>query len=220
MLSSRYIHLHEALGLGPLWLKRGARVQGKSTVEDTARPATPATPAPPTTTPGKNTVQAMIVRLAAEKKAKTAPEPPPVPVTSDTSTHIAVRTIYAVTGDTLWLTLRPSLNAAAHEIDTGEFGRLLKQLIRSSGNPPAQWHSLPDNSNDLNTSCLQLLAEHPIRRLVFLGEDIDPALNISTHAPDHVRTLALSHPARLLRQTALKKSTWRALAAFFFGEEA
>ena len=25
MLSSRYLHLHEALGLGPMWLKRGAK---------------------------------------------------------------------------------------------------------------------------------------------------------------------------------------------------
>ena len=26
MLSSRYLHLHEALGLGPMWLLRGAHV--------------------------------------------------------------------------------------------------------------------------------------------------------------------------------------------------
>ena len=25
MLESRYLHLHEALGLGPMWLKQGAR---------------------------------------------------------------------------------------------------------------------------------------------------------------------------------------------------
>ena len=26
MLSSRYLHLHEALGLGPMWLQQGAQV--------------------------------------------------------------------------------------------------------------------------------------------------------------------------------------------------
>ena len=26
MLESRYLHLHEALGLGPMWLKQGARL--------------------------------------------------------------------------------------------------------------------------------------------------------------------------------------------------
>ena len=41
MLSSRYLHLHEALGLGPMWFKRGAKVL------PAAEPAPAAMPAPP-----------------------------------------------------------------------------------------------------------------------------------------------------------------------------
>ena len=32
MLSARYLHLHEALGLGPMWLKRGAVVLPSATL--------------------------------------------------------------------------------------------------------------------------------------------------------------------------------------------
>ena len=46
MLSSRYLHLHEALGLGPMWLKQGAKVLSAAPAASAPKAATqPAQPA-------------------------------------------------------------------------------------------------------------------------------------------------------------------------------
>lgn len=44
MLSSRYLHLHEALGLGPMWLKRGAKFVPATPAAPEAAAPEPATP--------------------------------------------------------------------------------------------------------------------------------------------------------------------------------
>ncbi len=67
MLSSRYLHLHEALGLGPMWLNRGAKVLPAETA---AAPAPQAAPQPPPQTaaapqPAARTPAAATARLAA-----------------------------------------------------------------------------------------------------------------------------------------------------------
>ena len=53
MLSSRYLHLHEALDLGPMWLKRGAKLvaadaenKGQTAVQTASVPQTAATERP------------------------------------------------------------------------------------------------------------------------------------------------------------------------------
>lgn len=56
MLSSRYLYLHEALGLGPMWLNRDAKVLATPPAERTAAPvaapkAPPASVAPAAETP-------------------------------------------------------------------------------------------------------------------------------------------------------------------------
>ena len=48
MLSSRYLHLHQALGLGPMWLKRGAKILPAAT------PNLPANAAPAPERPSEN----------------------------------------------------------------------------------------------------------------------------------------------------------------------
>ncbi|OSI14213.1 hypothetical protein BWD09_11015, partial [Neisseria dentiae] len=67
MLSSRYLHLHEALGLGPMWLNRGAKVLPAETAAAHAPQAAPQTP-PQTTAalqPAARTPAAATARLAA-----------------------------------------------------------------------------------------------------------------------------------------------------------
>lgn len=74
MLSSRYLHLHQALGLGPMWLKRGASV----------RPAGTAAPTAAAPVAVKNPPAATAIPPAALSPAGTAPAasahtaPPPV----------------------------------------------------------------------------------------------------------------------------------------------
>ncbi|MDO4227031.1 uracil-DNA glycosylase family protein [Neisseria sp.] len=61
MLSSRYLHLHEALGLGPMWLNRGAKVLPAGTAA--AHAPQPAPQTPPQT--AARTQAAATARLAA-----------------------------------------------------------------------------------------------------------------------------------------------------------
>lgn len=60
MLDGRYVHLHEALGLGPMWLQQNAKITGRLP-EKTAAPPRPrlnvpaaATPTPPPAAPVSN----------------------------------------------------------------------------------------------------------------------------------------------------------------------
>lgn len=55
MLSSRYIHLHEALGLGPMWLLRGAKVLPSNHKEAAQEAVKPLATAKPTSTPLSST---------------------------------------------------------------------------------------------------------------------------------------------------------------------
>lgn len=79
MLSSRYLHLHEALGLGPMWLKQGAKVLP-------AHPAAPARapqPAPeaappranPHDTPARLAAMSAVGRTAAPNVSDTPARP-------------------------------------------------------------------------------------------------------------------------------------------------
>lgn len=67
MLSSRYLHLHEALGLGPMWLNRGAKVLPAETAAAHAPQAAPQTPPQATAAPqpAARTQAAATARLAA-----------------------------------------------------------------------------------------------------------------------------------------------------------
>ena len=53
MLSSRYLHLHQALGLGPMWLKRGAKILPAATPNPPAD-GLPANAAPDPERPSEN----------------------------------------------------------------------------------------------------------------------------------------------------------------------
>ena len=53
MLSSRYLHLHQALGLGPMWLKRGAKILPAATPNPPAD-GLPANAAPAPERPSEN----------------------------------------------------------------------------------------------------------------------------------------------------------------------
>lgn len=64
MLSSRYLHLHEALGLGPMWLNRNAKIIH-------AAPQAAAAPVRPKTI-AADTAQAVRTLSAGAHQARTA----------------------------------------------------------------------------------------------------------------------------------------------------
>ena len=66
MLSSRYLHLHEALGLGPMWLKQGAKVLSAAPAASAPKAATqPAQPAEAASRSHANTSVARQAAIAA-----------------------------------------------------------------------------------------------------------------------------------------------------------
>lgn len=98
MLSSRYLHLHEALGLGPMWLKQGAAVLPPQSAGPSpqAQPETPAAPAhpqpatqaPPRTQPAPDaTVSGARAATLASLGLKT--RPPEAAETDDASARTA-----------------------------------------------------------------------------------------------------------------------------------
>lgn len=67
MLSSRYLHLHEALGLGPMWLNRGAKVLPAAAQTAVVHATQTAPAAPPQTAaqPATRSHATAVARLAA-----------------------------------------------------------------------------------------------------------------------------------------------------------
>ena len=86
MLSSRYLHLHQALGLGPMWLNRNAKVippAGDAPVTQPQKPAA-AQVAEAVRTISASAHHARMAAMAAVQHEKTAPAvaTPPVPPTA------------------------------------------------------------------------------------------------------------------------------------------
>ncbi|MBR6026535.1 MAG: hypothetical protein IK065_02925 [Neisseriaceae bacterium] len=188
MLNSRYIHLHEALGLGPIWLKRGAFFVKDEPKQHTFTPQ-------PTVKP---TVTVEAVKPANDKQIHNA--------------NIALRSTYTIStgakGNTLWLTLRHNLSSAPHEINTCEFGKLVQQLIYASDKTTQlTWHAL---NSDLSSqeNILQIIAQQQITQVVILGEDLH-TLEIPVHK------LQLPHPAHILRNPRQKADIWQKIKEFF-----
>ncbi|MDO5059101.1 MAG: uracil-DNA glycosylase family protein [Neisseria sp.] len=107
MLSSRYLHLHEALGLGPMWLKQGAKLVRPSE----NRPAAPqhkhhiaaASDTPPTLQ--HDTAERAVARPPAPEPhtpAATRPYPPPSPAPKRSKPVLAAHeAVMAAVGSTV-----------------------------------------------------------------------------------------------------------------------
>ena len=229
MLSARYIHLADALGLGALWLKRGAKV------------ITPQTRPTLTHTPNAKRIQLPKI------KAKQKPAPAPIATpTIDPAALLAVRCVWTKTVaangvSVLWLTLRSQLNISAAELtEKSTVGKLLRQLIYAASrmqnmsvdklqnetrqrdedsiNNTARrsnavsfskvidcvWHHLPDNS--VISSSLKL--PDSADKIIVLSEEL--AQYIQTDIPK----LTLPHPERLRETPQRKSEVWQKVQAF------
>lgn len=86
MLSSRYLHLHQALGLGPMWLNRNAKVIPPAGDAHVAQPQKPAAAqvAEAVRTISASAHHARMAAMAAVQHEKTAPAAatPPTPPTA------------------------------------------------------------------------------------------------------------------------------------------
>lgn len=221
MLDARYIHLHEALGLGAMWLKNGAQTAAQTDgAEKTLPERIPQN-----------------LQTAADSAEKTLPEkmpqkPPAAAVApdhaADNARHaeklsLALRAAYAVASDrknpVFWLSLSPALNENPQQaLGGGSFARLLAQLFISAGQGrEIYWHKLPVDGGNWTDVCLGELERVGSRRLVVLGEDIERCLNFSAALrAQHsgIDVLVLPHPLQMMRRAELKAAAWQKLAAF------
>lgn len=194
MLSARYIHLVDALGLGALWLKRGAKV------------ITPQTRPTLTHTPNAKRIQLPKI----EAKQKPAPAPIATP-TIDPAALLAVRCVWTKTVvangvSILWLTLRSQLNISAAELtEKSTIGKLLRQFIyAASRTQNIIWHHLPDHSVVSGSLKLPDSAD----KIIVLSEEL--AQYIQTDTPK----LTLPHPERLRETPQRKSEVWQKVQAF------
>ena len=76
MLSSRYLYLHEALGLGPMWLNRDAKVLAAPPAERTAAPVAAPEAAPASVAPAAETPREPLPAAARDHNTAARPAAP------------------------------------------------------------------------------------------------------------------------------------------------
>lgn len=231
MLSSRYLHLHEALGLGPMWLQQGA------TVLTTAR-ETSATPPSRHEIPQHSSATRISAMAAmgihktqfateterpSEKTAATpvaVPDISPTPLNQSLIDQIKPAKIMVVS-----ICTAPEDNINGEPI-SGEAGVLLKNMLSAIGILPEEtykttWIKSTDfcptpSAEQIAAALPQLQAElnaSQAQAVLFLGQIFEQpqSADIPERLCNGVRHIILPHPARLLRQPQLKAKTWQSL---------
>ncbi|MCP1660781.1 uracil-DNA glycosylase family protein [Neisseria perflava] len=169
MLSSRYLHLHEALGLGPMWLNREAvfRPSEKSAVapQVSATPAAPTAAVKPVAQAVQAAAQPSAARLAAinalktpkaaaartvpdnrapdtAPQARTAAEPHAAAVPADFSDGLAAPLHSVVMpSEIMVISICPATEDSLNgQLFCGSVGVLLDNILASVGLTPQQAH--------------------------------------------------------------------------------
>lgn len=168
MLSSRYLHLHAALGLGPMWLRQGVRVEDAAASRDPAAPDIPPkamADTPPASTPAHQARRALLSALHIGDTPATPPHHRDTPATRTTAPlpehadwaalpqwlndctrcplHTERRTPLPGHGPTQAPLLIISPNPAPQDdlsgqLLSGEAGVLLHNMLTAAGIDPAQ----------------------------------------------------------------------------------
>lgn len=232
MLDSRYVHLHEALGLGVMWLKQGAKViHLPDAVNATASP-TPSAVAP--TTPSKShhtginsARQAILQRL----NAPTTPQTRPLsPITPEPQTEIAspVPMVDVPKVRVMALSVCASVaDIAMGKLFSGEDGVLLHKMFHAINLQPEQVYlttwlkDLPDFNPKPPTEIVQSATARlqtewqrsQADALLLMGdffdrEDVRTEVNkIRGNKP----YFTIPHPQRILSNPKLKRGAWETL---------
>lgn len=236
MLNTRYIHLHEALGLGPMWLHNNARV------------LSPIVPSHPTETEHKSTdnltlttpkkPSASSARLAVLQKITAAAEPEnranedkiaeetaaqPSDLTSPVSgslkpVRVMVLSVCASPND-----------VAAGQLFSGEDGVLLGKMFAAIQLAPENVHlttwlkDLPDFNPKPEIAAVQAALPRVQAEYQACGEPVLLLLGDFFQRPDvmeqvrqlgdDVRHFHIAHPMRIASNSTLKRPAWATLQA-------
>ena len=219
MLSSRYLHLHEALGLGPMWLNKDAVFRPSETAPVKSKDAVPPAAAKPVAQAVQAAASGRRARMAAMAAVGSQTEALPAAAPFQTSvrpSEIMVISICPSTEDCL-----------AGHLFSGAAGVLLDKMLAAVGLQAHQAYKTswiktapisgerPDNariSGELPHVRTEL-AQSQAKAVLFLGQDFEK--------PELAKDMAqlcgglpffvIPHPARLLRQPQFKARAWAEL---------
>ncbi|HFC6354442.1 TPA: uracil-DNA glycosylase family protein [Neisseria lactamica] len=234
MLSARYLHLHEALGLGPMWLKQAAAVLPSATLPESPtqiRPQKQTVLSIPQRPPEQHTGQA---RLETMKALETAAVPTrkPVPETETPLPGVSdgIAPVPAASGITRLavVSLCPPIEDAVYgQLFHGKAGILLDNILKAVGLDAAYVHKTcwvktaavgnPMPSEQAIENALGQIAREldgcRAPAVLFLGQAF-----VQPERQTMIETLCgsrpffiIDHPARLLRQPELKARAWQVL---------
>ena len=239
MLNSRYIHLHQALGLGSMWLNQQARIrppEGSLKAEGFNEVKTSNThsgeseaktePRYPTQTPTNPAAQgnalAKIRQRSAPSHTPSAPQPAAAPPGNPLHTP-ALRP-----AKLLVLSVCPSVDdMAAGKLFSGADGEMLHNMLNAIALPPAQAHfsTWLKNSPDFNprpdaqtiTAAAPDIAQEwqqtRAQAMLLLGDFFhrpEVQAALNAIAPAAAR-YHIPHPMRLAGNPQLKRSAWETL---------
>lgn len=239
MLNSRYVHLHEALGLGPMWLNAQAKIlllpEQPSAVSGSLKPPSADVAAPPmpsASAPVGNSDRLAVLKrvgslntaAAAASATPVAAPPveavPPVPPPVDAA-HMPAAVMV------LSMCASPA-DVAAGRLFSGEDGVLLHKMLAAIGLQPEHirpdtWlQQLPDfnprPSAETVAAAAPRVAEQwrrsQARALLLLGKHFfareDVQQHLAAFAPSG-RVFHIPHPQQILSDPTLKRSTWETL---------
>lgn len=234
MLSARYLHLHEALGLGPMWLKQTAVVLPPKNTPATptqARPQTvrtaPIRPSQPHNGQARLETMAALKTAAPEhvRKPVPAPEADLLPDLSD-----GIAPVPAASGITKLAVVSlcpPTEDMVYGQLFHGKAGVLLDNILKAVGLDAAYVHKtcwvktaavgnpMPSEAaiETATVSVMQELDGCRAPAVLFLGQAF-----VNPERQAMIETLCgsrpffiIDHPARLLRQPELKARAWQVL---------
>ncbi len=145
MLSARYLHLHEALGLGPMWLKQAAAVLPPKNTPATPAQARPQTVRAATIRPSQpHNVQARLETMKAlETAAVHTRKPAPETETPPPGLSDGIAPVPAASGITKLavVSLCPPIEDAVYgQLFHGKAGILLDNILKAAGLDAAYVH--------------------------------------------------------------------------------
>lgn len=242
MLSSRYLHLHEALGLGPMWLLQGAKplepvadATAAATAQAAEPPAAPVAAASPQASAARE-VLLKTLKHSHSAEPQTAPAVP-APASPTESAAIETERAHYLASLRSQITPAPLMIAAicpspddlmAGRLFSGKDGVLLDNMLAAIGLGREQSHCTgwlsatsftpQPPAEEILAAVGRMQAELALceaRALVLLGQIFSQPEHQDAirQVSGDIPVFLLPHPARLLRQLHLKAEAWQTLKA-------
>lgn len=236
MLSSRYLYLHEALGLGPMWLKRGAHITASTAdITPATAPENAATSQPqptPASAPDLAKIKSTLAQKVATPAAFRQPEPKTPPAVLPEHIEAQAAPLPDVTPATavvpakvMIVSICPATEDLIHgALFYGKVGELLDKMLAAIDLDSGSVHKtswlktvlFQPSADELQNALPQLQAEccaaQP-QAILFLGKSFQHTEHAEIFRCLHndIPAFIIPHPARLLSEPHLKADAWQEL---------